>query len=480
MDALASLPVEPVTGSTLCRTPRRVAGRVRVSSREEVCRVLAACAARGLPVHPISGGKNWGMGSYLPPRDDCLVLDLGGMKQIGPLDRMTATVRIEPGVTQRELYDYLQRESPELAFNVTGSGQHTSVLGCGCERGLGYAGGRADDLFGCEVVLADGTVHAPESGWFSRTGLPAGGPELDRLWFQTNFGIITGAWLRLRRRQEVEAAVALHGDLEGVFETVREAFWNGVFTLPVHQGGGIRAEQTQRGLLRLHLGRVPTEAEYRSAFGGHSAPQAAVAALHGTREQVRAARKALRRLKRPGVRVLCGTARDFALGARVSAALGLRGKSLMLAAVRPLIALTWGEPSDEAAAALPGFDRPDQDLDALPQGCIYFNAISPLDVSASRWIEAQVAERWSDYALTRNYISGSELVHIISLHFAPENHSAAAAAAEDIRSACIERGYPPYRLPAWGNALAPAAGVAQRIKRALDPEGLISPGHYVS
>ena len=65
---------------------------------------------------------------------------------------------IEPGVTQMQLYEFLQNHCPELTFNVTGSGKETSIIGNALDRGVGYMGPRREDLFGLEIVLGTGEI----------------------------------------------------------------------------------------------------------------------------------------------------------------------------------------------------------------------------------------------------------------------------------------------------------------------------------
>ena len=66
-----------------------------------------------------------------------MILDLSRLDAIDDLDRSSLSVRIEPGVTQASLYQYLLKNAPDLAFNVTGAGLETSVLGNALERGIG-------------------------------------------------------------------------------------------------------------------------------------------------------------------------------------------------------------------------------------------------------------------------------------------------------------------------------------------------------
>ena len=155
-------------GSVLCRSRRKVIGRVYPATAEQVAEVVLRASERGWPIHPVSGGMNWGMGSYLPPIDNRLIVDLSRLNQIGPLDAMAGTIKIEAGVSQQQLFDWLKTNAPEFAFNVTGAAKRTSIMGNAMQRGIGYDGSRADEIFGYEVVLRDGSVHGPDAGWFSR------------------------------------------------------------------------------------------------------------------------------------------------------------------------------------------------------------------------------------------------------------------------------------------------------------------------
>lgn len=475
MEQLAGLPLTPEAGPTLCRSRRRIRGRVRPRAASEVPAIVRACAERGWPLHPVSGGRNWGMGSFLPDRDDCVLLDLSGLKAIGPLDRATATVRIEAGVTQRELHEWLRREAPELAFNVTGAGGVTSIVGNALERGLGYTGSRTGELFGMEAVLADGSEHRPPEEWFSPTGVIPAGPQVEALFAQSGLAVVTAGRLKLRPRQEVEAAVVASGPAEAVFATVAAAYRHNLFSQPVHMGGGGRIDDLGRGFLRAQWGREPTLEEVRRVFplsAGHSA----LGALHGRGRVVRATIAELRRLAAPGVRVRVATDARFRLAERWCRRLGLRDRADFFAALRPLFALAWGEPTDAGLAGLglaPGEDDPDR----APRGCLYFNAVSAPAWEASAEIERVCAAAWPEWSLTRVFLSGRELVHVMSWAFddadAPRAHAAARALGETLR----RRGFPPYRLSQA--TMTPVSSAAARaVKAALDPHGLLAPGHY--
>ncbi len=475
MDQLAGFPLLPATATVLCRSERRIRGRVRPTSAADVAAIVRACGERGWPLHPVSGGRNWGMGSFLPDAEDCVVVDLSALKAIGPLNRDTATIRIEAGVTQAELDAWLRQHAPEFAFNVTGAGPATTIIGNALERGLGYTGSRTEDLFGFEAVLADGSEHRPDPAWFSPTGVIPAGMQVEPLFAQSGLAVVTAAHLRLRQRQEYEAAIVVSGDPEPVFATVVTAYREGLFTLPVHMGGGGRIDGLGRGFLRQRWGREPSMEEVRRIFP-LSAETSALGALHGRARVVRAAVSELRRLAAPGVRVRVATDARFRLAETWCRRFGLRDKAEFFGALRPLMALAWGEPTQAGVA---GLDLPvgTDDPDRAPRGCFYFNAVSAPVWSASAEIERLCASAWPDWALTRVFNSGRELVHVINWRFDDADTARAQAALKAFTADLRQRGYPPYRLSQ--QAMTPVgSNVARSIKQALDPRNLISPGHY--
>lgn len=476
MEIPAGLALTPVAGPTLCRSARRIRGRLRPMSAADVPGVIRSCVQRGWTIHPISGGKNWGMGSFLPDCDDAVLLDLSGLKGIGPLDRDALAVRIEAGVTQRELYDWLDREAPHLAFNVTGAGAATSLMGNALERGIGYAGSRVGEIFGLEYVLADGSAHRPDPEWFSRTGSIPAGPQVEALFAQSNLAVVTAGWIRLRRRQEVEAAVIISGEYEPVFSTVRRAYETGALVQPVHMAGNNRAGRVSAGLLRQLWGREPTEQEVGRIFPlvrGHTA----IAAVHGSRRLAEAAIAEIRAGAPRSVRVRAVTGPALERALRWTRRLGLRDRHTFIAALKPLLALTWGEPSDAGLATLdlpPGGGDPD----TAAAGCLYFNAVSVAREQASNQVEECVRTAGLDYGVTRVFMSVTTLVHVFTAYYPDEAaaamHTRVRAVAQRLRDA----GFPPYRL--GQSTMTDTAGdVARAFKRQCDPNGVLSPGHYL-
>ncbi|MGW3469513.1 FAD-binding oxidoreductase [Saccharopolyspora sp. NPDC000995] len=155
-------------------------------------------------LYPVSQGRNWGFGSKDPVRDDNVVLDLGDLRRIRHLDLDSGSAIVETGVTQGELARCVA--GTPFMLNVTSSSQHSSVIGNALERGVGTRRQRCDDIAGLEIVLASG--QALRIGSWPRDGQDITayrhelGPGLMPLFFQSNFGIITAAVVRLLPRPD--------------------------------------------------------------------------------------------------------------------------------------------------------------------------------------------------------------------------------------------------------------------------------------
>ena len=186
----------------------------------------------------------------------------------------------------------------------------------------------------------------------------------------------------------------------------------------------------------------------------------------------------LRRMAPAGVSLRRADARTLDRAAKWLARVGARYKAARLLALRPILAMTWGEPSDAGMAALDGFEGGDPDL--ARRGAIYGNAVSSIDPVVMQKAELIVRGRWEDCAFTWIVLDARSVLTIYTLHFddsrAAQAHGANASIVQELRSS----GLPPYRLGV-GTPASPGAGTAAgRLKAAFDPLGLISPGRYES
>ncbi len=77
------------------------------TSTEEVQEIVEIANRYLTPLWAFSTGRNWGMGSRLPAKNGCTVVDLHKMNKIRKVDTSHNYAVIEPGVTQGLLWEHL-------------------------------------------------------------------------------------------------------------------------------------------------------------------------------------------------------------------------------------------------------------------------------------------------------------------------------------------------------------------------------------
>lgn len=211
---------------------------VQPASVEQVQAVVRLAAEQRFHVWTSSMGRNYGYGGSAPVVNGAVVLNFRRMNRILEIDAAHGHVRIEPGVSFRQLYDALRSEDVPLMMSVPDLGWG-SIMGNALDHGCGYGvwGDHAGALCGLEVVLPDGQLLRTGQGaipgsplWSShRRGF---GPSLDELFKQSNFGVVTQAGLWLMPRPEVFAIgsiqCAREGDIVPLIDTLRRLLQEGV------------------------------------------------------------------------------------------------------------------------------------------------------------------------------------------------------------------------------------------------------------
>lgn len=180
---------------------RKICGTYFPGCTEEVRQKVISAARAGIPVYPLSTGRNWGMGSRFPVVDGCEVLDLSRMSTVRTLDLDLGYAVVEPGVTQRQLAALL--DGTPWMLNVTAGCADAGIVGNTLERGDGTIRPRLDDLLGLEVVLGSGEVMT--TGGLDRNGRRPGavaGPDLTHAFVQSNLGVITAMAIGLVPRPQ--------------------------------------------------------------------------------------------------------------------------------------------------------------------------------------------------------------------------------------------------------------------------------------
>lgn len=176
---------------------------VAPAGTEQVQAIVRAANQYGVPLWPVSCGKNFAYGGASPRMAGTVVLDLKRMNRILEVNEGDGYALVEPGVSYFDLYNHIQAKGYKLWLDVPDPGWG-SVLGNALEHGVGYTpyGDHFAMQCGMEVVLPDGELVRTGMG-----ALPGNttwqlfkygfGPYLDGIFTQSNFGIVTkmGIWL---------------------------------------------------------------------------------------------------------------------------------------------------------------------------------------------------------------------------------------------------------------------------------------------
>ena len=529
---------------SLLTSDRTLAAATIIQSHRPTCtadvlRLVQLARMHKSPLYPVSLGHNWGYGSAASVVAGCALVDLSGMKRILNADDRESGTRtpdalrprnklgyeiislanpvavVEPGVTQGQLYDYLQSNCPELTFNVTGSARDTSIVGNSLDRGVGYFGPRKDDLFGLEVVCGSGEVL--KTG-FRRLGEnsplahshPFGlGPMLDGLFFQGNFGIVTSACFRLtpRRPKEVAISLALRDATHlGIFiDELAHLKREGLMTSVTHIANKARSQTSMMYGITRYLEetcRFPPDralAEAKRAFGIIAPHQwTSLGAITGNASQVAAAVKEIKHRIKHLARVMVVSDRRLDVGFAISNALRFlpfaRFYAAAIAAIQPLHALALGVPTDVAIDNLLWrYGRSDlraAELDQSHCGLLYVSPALPSDgqviAQLIDGLNAVASQHGHTLYTTINIETPTSLVAIINLLFdrsKPDEVAAAHRCADALLAHIHDRGLEVYR--ARTDMMADIVSrdsvywqTVRGLKQTLDPDNIIAPGRY--
>jgi FAD/FMN-containing dehydrogenase len=510
LDAAAAAAVYGIDTSG---SERRLAGALKPSDAAAIPEILRIAQRHGVPVYPISTGRNWGYGTALPVRHDCVILDLADLRRI-EFDPELGVVTLEPGVTQGMLAEFLDAGNHPFLVPVTGAGPQCSLIGNALERGYGVTPfvDHFDAVTDLEAVLADGTLY--------RTALrEAGGEELARLFkwgigpysaglfTQSNFGVVTRLSIALARRPECVKVCLFSLADDRLLETTVERIRTILSRLP-GTVGGINL-MNQRRVLAMSApfpegrlgpdGLIPEAVLAELGRQYQILPWTGFGTLYGTRRVVAAAQKEIRQvLSGVASRLLFlspGQAAGLAklagwlpggIGQRLARTAGTLAKSLELVAGRPnetaLPLCYWRNPHP------PGPGQFDPARDGC--GLIWYAPLVPMRPATVRayvgMVEQVARLHGIEPLITLTSLSDKVFDSTVPLIFAREKVGArdtAFACYEDLLETGRKQGWFPYRvgIESMGK-LAELAGstwnIHARLRAALDPAGIIAPSRY--
>jgi len=288
---------------------RLASAAVAPASVEEVQAVMRAAHRHGIPIYPISTGKNLGYGGSAPNLSGSVILDLIRMKRIISVDDQRHFAIVEPGVSYFDLYNHIQENRLEVWLDVPGPGWGSPV-GNSLDHGVGDTWGHYRNHFsshsGMEVVLADGTLVRTGMGALpganSWAEYPLGyGPSVDGLFAQSNFGVVTkmGFWLMPAPEAygRLTITVPKRGDIQALMAYVNLLEHQGLCGEPLY-GSPVRSQQDHPDYQRLiAAGEFPGDEALDEFAAARGKPYWSVTLqFYGPDEVVRAQIAAARRL----------------------------------------------------------------------------------------------------------------------------------------------------------------------------------------
>jgi 4-cresol dehydrogenase (hydroxylating) len=205
---------------------------VQPSSTEQVTQVMRIANRHRIPVWPHSQGRNLGHGGASPRVRGSIQLGFQRMNRILEINDELAYAVVEPGVRWSDLHEAVKQAGlrlltpcPDLSWG--------SIIGNAMDSGHTYQHYGADYVMptGFEVVLPDGEVLRTGAGAIPDSAAwhvykRSLGPTLEPLFIQSNLGIVTRMGVWLKRLPELYIPVMLtigaDEDLELAVDTIRE------------------------------------------------------------------------------------------------------------------------------------------------------------------------------------------------------------------------------------------------------------------
>lgn len=488
---------------------------VRPGTVLEVQRCLQIANEFKVPVYPISTGLNIGYGSTVPPAPGCIIMELKRLDHIIEYNAELGYVRVQPGVTQQQLYDYLQARQAPFWLDVTGSSPRHSLIGNIAERGFGHTpyADHFANIGGFQVVLPNGELLSTGFGQYPdakatgvyRWGL---GPHYDGLFTQSNLGVIVEATIWLMPAPEYmqffSCRIERDEELPALIELLRPLRLDGTIRSAMHIGNDYKMVSAIQGYPWAQAeGATPLPEDVMQAKVREwdCGPWNVSGALYGTRATVSDARKRIRRQLRGRVQRLrfvdqrlLGLAERFAkpyqwvTGVRIAE---------VLKVLKPVFGMTRGIPS--AAMMASNYwrkkDYPAASADLNPEqdncGVMWLAPVAPTSGAdaAAIWhiVKTTMLSHGYEPSVSITLINERSLDCVVNLSYdrdiAGEDERAMACHDDMLEQFCAA-GYYPYRLGIQAMAKMPPKTESYQkffadLKAALDPNGILAPGRYL-
>jgi 4-cresol dehydrogenase (hydroxylating) len=494
-------------------TSARIPAIVRPGSREEVQASMRIANHHRIAVYPISSGRNWGYGSRVPTSEAAVLLDLGRMNRIVDFNETLGYVTVEPGVTQLQLFQFLEDRKSKLWMDCTGASPHCSLIGNTMERGFGHTpyGDHFAHSCGLEVVLPEGQVI--QTGFARYEGAAAAplyrwgvGPSLDGLFSQSNLGIVTRMTIWLMPAPEYFQAYYFRSETEAalgpIIDALRPLRMNGTIRSSSHIGNDYKVlSALQQYPWKETGGETPLGETQMTKFRRelNIGAWSGSGALYGTKTQVAEARRLLRAaLKGKATRLQFLDDDKLRLASRFAGIYEkISGWNLKrtLAVLKPVYGLMKGVPTDHPLFSAYWRKRtaPPADMNPDRDGCglLWCSPIAPNTGSDALRISKIARECIFSYGfepvISLTVLTDRTLSCIVSITYdraQPGEDDQAARCYSHLLNSFAEHGYRSYRLSIRGmDAMEEGSAYSETLrvlKQTLDPKGILAPGRYSS
>ena len=477
-----------------------------------------------LSIYPISTGKNWGYGSANPSskNENVILLDMSLLNEVTFFDSESGIASIQPGVTQQQLYDFLQELNAPFMVPVTGAGPTTSILGNALERGYGITP-IADHFTAVTAIkgyLADGSFYESSLQAMSNASNSSGeecyvdktfkwkhGPYLDGIFTQSGNMVVTEVTIALARKKPAFNSFYMRFFDEDSFETaygvVQDIFQNlegvvGSINLMDKRRVAAMVADNPQGAGN-HA--VMTSEQVNSIAKKYDVPEwTVVGTIYGTKAVAKAAKKDIKRIAaKKADQLLFSNSLLVSLGKVVTENTNL---SLLSSAREQLeklsagIEVMQGKPSQVALPLAYWRNprvKPDKKriMNPAEDGCglLWYAPLVPAKAGVMKQFIDMVRTIAPKYniepMITFTNLSGISTDSTIPIVFDKENPQAVEDAHNCLNALYhegLKQGFLPYRLNIkQQQELDPDSTfwkTAGKIAYALDPKGIISPDRY--
>ena len=486
----------------ICNTlglERRSLGIIYPETVEQVEAIVQLANRHRFVLYPYSTAKNIGYGERLPVTENNLLVDLRGMNRIVHVDTELGYADVEPGVTQRQLSEYLAERDIPFFVDATGAGHDSSLVGNSLEGGFGSTprGNKRKEITCVQGVFGSGERF--DTGYFPGSI----GPDLAGIFVQSNYAIVTQLRIALNRvfddYRSFMVGVHSEPDLLALINALRELRQQGTIINQVVIANAIDAMAIVGAEVPKTGARQPLTniqaAKILSKPLIPFAPISAFGAVYGTRAEVWAKRQAVRRVLRnhvgSGARIRYLSDTTLRLIQKivgswpVSRIPAWAGIAHMIDYYEAMHGIMQGTTSDAAVIGLLGDVKETYEDRRLMW---YSSRISSRSEDVDRFtkVVSQCYERHGfPCPLEMLLVTASDIIAIQKVDWTKGNAEEEARAwelYESLRHDLTQAGYFPYRLGVQSQAKAPypeeRRRALQRLKETFDPGGVIAPGRY--